>query len=723
LAHNASDTTSIITIKDITAGTADDDDDITLTGGSLATITLNVNSASTFDDFDVAGASAITVNATAGLTLTEITTTSTVATVTVTGAGTVDLGTLGNGIDTLTATSQTTGLTVVAAASNVGFVANLGSGNDVVTTGDTDFVTANAYNIDAGTGTDTLVIGADDDVDTALIAGRYDNFEIIRSGTSVDMALVSGIVGLEVSASTAKDFTEMTAAQAADITILGNITTSVNFSLANATGSSDTATLNLTSATSTTNITTAGLSFDDIETLNIVAGSGTNGTDTTVAFLADTVDELTDVNISGTADVHFDVIASTFDVSAVDIDASGLTGDGHFEYDLSATGLIKGSTVTGSANADTFNLGTTLGSTYNGGAGNDVMTAAVALFVADGTDDSTFALGAGTDTLNITGTAVTLADNHFTNVTGAEAITFAGTLGTNTGNISVTTGGAFTSAFSEVTVTATQIDTATFTWNGGLYNGDTSITLTTAGVGNATDEDITINTGDGADTVLINATTWLGATGDSSAISVSTDAGNDTIRVTTGNIAASVTGEVITIDAGAGADTITIGSLAGTSTTVQSAANIVVESGDSTTTAYDKITGFVDADGTDLSMEIQFDGTAAVTDFTNTSDYGVIKSHTATSGLASFDDIESYTTALVINSSNLADVCGYLAANTDTNDVTMFLYDSNSSGANDATMIFHNYTTDSLIQLSAVTSSTALTATATLVTANNLVVT
>ena len=44
---------------------------------------------------------------------------------------------------------------------------------------------------------------------------------------------------------------------------------------------------------------------------------------------------------------------------------------------------------------------------------------------------------------------------------------------------------------------------------------------------------------------------------------------------------------------------------------------------------------------------------------------------------------------------------GYLAANTAVNDVVVFLYDSNNDGANDGSMVFHNFTSvaDSLVEL------------------------
>lgn len=127
--------------------------------------------------------------------------------------------------------------------------------------------------------------------------------------------------------------------------------------------------------------------------------------------------------------------------------------------------------------------------------------------------------------------------------------------------------------------------------------------------------------------------------------------------------------------------------------------------GDSTTTAYDTITGFdLGVTGSTLwSDTLDFEGTAAAGTLATSTDFGVILSHTLTTGVASFDDAAGYATALVINATNLADVVGYLAANTATNDVVAFTYDSDASGSADATMVYHNGTTDSLVMLAGVT--------------------
>jgi hypothetical protein len=726
ITHATADTAAIIGLDDVLVAGNDADENIDLDGAGLTSATFNVTTTSTTDVIDVAGASTITINATGALTASSLTTTSTTAALTITGAGAVGIGTVDNGIDSLTASSATGAQTFTAPADNTAFVATLGSGADVVTVNDEGFATTAAFNIDAGAGTDVLIADADGSaINTADEGGRYDNFETIRTGTSQDVSLISGITAIQLTAADTTTLSGLNATNMASIQFRADNATSTTFTPTDATGSSDAITLSLKSTTATTTVDLVGIAVANIETVNIASETGsTSATATTsnaFGFLANSADSVTAINITGDSDVTFTVAANTLDVVAVTIDASGMTGVGDLEL-VQTSDLVTGSTVTGSSNGDTIALGTTLGSTYNLGAGNDGASTVLATLVADGTSDTVLNMGAGTDTLTISDTAPTLTDNHFTNVSNAEELTTTGA-----GAISITTGSAFTSAFaSGVTVTAANGgDDDSFVFSGGLYDQATTIAYTTTQAGDATDagEDVTITTGDAADTITITASSFVGGNGaDGAAISVSTDAGADTITITTGTLHDQTTSEALTIDAGTGADTITL--VTTTNTQVVSAANIVVAAGDSLTSAYDTITGFDLADGTNCSMEIQFDGTAAVTDFSNTVDFGTIKSHSLSNGVATFDDVTNFTTALVISSSNLDDVVGYLVENTDALDTVGFLYDSTGNNANDAIMVYNNGTvTDSLLLLKSNDTLTGLTATNTTKTDNYLAIT
>jgi len=112
-------------------------------------------------------------------------------------------------------------------------------------------------------------------------------------------------------------------------------------------------------------------------------------------------------------------------------------GSSATDYTLTLSGVLtKGSTVTGSAAADSVTGSSTLGTTYNLGAGNDKFTSAVAELVADGTDDTVVNGGDGTDDLTISDAAPTLTDNHFTYVSNMETLT------TSTGNTVIGTSSA-----------------------------------------------------------------------------------------------------------------------------------------------------------------------------------------------------------------------------------------------------------------------------------------
>jgi hypothetical protein len=104
----------------------------------------------------------------------------------------------------------------------------------------------------------------------------------------------------------------------------------------------------------------------------------------------------------------------------------------------------------------------------------------------------------------------------------------------------------------------------------------------------------------------VNASSYTGA---ASGLSISGGAGNDTITFTD---AATGVNNAIVITGGTGADTITHVST-GARSTNNSVTYDESGAGVSTTTAYDKITGFNAADGTNYSDKLDLYGTATVT--------------------------------------------------------------------------------------------------------------
>jgi len=705
-------------------GTATDAQTINISGGTLSSgvanitgtastgvTTATINSTGAANKVDIIlldsatnnTVTSLTLNATTGLTgvLTATDFATAGAALTVTGAGAVDIGTAGV-FKTVDASANSGGLTVDVDTVTTSFVGS--TGNDVVTSAATTSTTAGI--IDGGDGTDTLVIGANvAHVDTAAEGAEYTNFETLRMSGTLDVSHVgSSMTALQLTA--AATLTNVTAALAADTTFRADAGATA-ITLASAGGTSDVLNLTMGTGTGATEATdlTGGLTVNGFETLNITTNAGgTTAALTTSEFTTLTADSLTAINLTGGGIT----ITNAATAKATTIDGSALTGI------LTIAGnVIAGSTITGGAGKDVFTAGTANGSTYNGGANDDSFSATAAQMAATGTNDTVFDGGAGTkDKITITGTP-TLTDNHFTNVSNAEQLTTSGTAST-----SITAGGSFKAAFSDgITITTgALVDTATYTFAGGLYDKDTNITVDGGLlVMNGAGEDITVTTGAGNDTVTIQTDdTAVGRTGDGGTIAVVSNAGDDTIVFDYGDLAAITNSQIATIDAGTGADTITKGTNADNSTTVQAAVIYTINAGDSLTTAagHDTITNFEFADNTNQSDVLQFDGTAAAGTLATSTDAGTILSHSiGAAAIATFDDAATFATALVISDSNLTDVISYLDTNSNNNGVIAFLFDSTGNGANDATMIYHNAAgsaVNSLVQLSGVTTLDAV---------------
>jgi len=722
----ATRTSATLNLSGVNGTAGDLLEDVEVNGAAITTANVNVTGASSFDALDLDAATTINLNAAAAFTVTGLATTGTAA-LNISGAGAVDIGTLDADINTVTSTG--TGALTAAIGANVDTVLTAGSGNDVITASTTDTIaTTDALAVNGGDGTDILIITEAADVDTAADGARYTNFEIIRTGDSYDGDLVAGITALQLTGAASKSYTDLTATQAAAIQVRGD-ETSATFALKTATGTSDVLTLTMGTGLTTSAATdiVTGMTVTGFETLNIIENGGATaaaGADRTAIVAAFTGATLNDINLSGRA-VTLSNIATTV---AVNIDGSALTGNGATSgaQGLTVAGsAVAGSVITGSALRDSFTVGAE-GSTYNGGAGNDAFTATVALIAADGATDLVLNGDAGTDTLTLTDTTTTLTDTHFTNVHGFETLALSNTVG----DASITTGAAFNAAFADgATITTGVIaNNKTVTVAAGLATVDMTITVDATSVDGGTGNGTSITTGSGADTVTFTGDdTYVGEATEAAqgTIVINTRGGDDTIYVTVGTLdsALATSGQAISITGGTGADTII--KVGTNDTVVLGTAVYNMAAGDSSTTAWDSITGFDAANGTLLSDVLNFEGTAAVSAFTATEDFGVIKSHSITAGYASFDDVADYSTALVINATNLADVVGYLQANVAANGTVAFAYDSDASGTADATMVFHqgsaSSVADDLVMLVGITSG-SLTATLTTTTAGAIAI-
>ena len=715
--------------------------------GTATTATVNsTGAANTTGIIDLANATltSVTINAATNLTanfLSQATDqVATGGTLTVSGAAT--LVTLSAALDNDLATINASGMTAGGISATLGTLQTItvtgGAGADTITTG----AVLTTGTVNAGAGTDILGVAADAHI-TATVGAKYTNFETLRltSGVTVDASNVAGITAIETLG--VATVTNMTATQAASVTMRANATAgtadALNLQLAAQSGTSDALTITAGLGTTTTGaLDIAALTVTGFEILNLraapgptsTAGAGGAGDRTTNITGTITGATLREINLTGTA-VNIANVATTVPVT---INGSALTGDGRSastQAGLTVAGsAVVGSTITGSAVRDVFTIGAE-GSAYNGGDGNDSITTTVALLVADGVTDGTINGGNGTDTLTVSDTTgVTLTDNHFTKLSNMETLALTAT---GAGDVSVTLGGTFNAAFaSGATITTGKIAaTQDVTFAGGLSNVNITLTVDADLLVGTAAETHSLVTGSGNDTVTFAGdATYVGVAGATGTIVISTGAGADTISLTHGQLLANTTSQTATITGGTGADTITKGAGSLNSTTVQSTTVFVMAAGDSGTTlaTQDKITGFQTAGvaANTLSDVLNFEGTATVSAFTASADFGAILTHSITGGIATFDTAATFAAAKIVNANNLADVVGYLNANLGVNETVGFLFDSNGDGANDATMVFHqgsNLTTvaDDLVQLVGVT-GLSLNATLTTVTAGCIAV-
>ena len=533
---------------------------VIITGTGIKSATVNSTGAANTIGALTGAASTTSTTIDAATNLTTGAVTNAGATLTIKGAGAVNLSAaaLEAGVTKVDASANTGGVTV-ALGSAVTQTVTGGSGNDVITTG----AVLTTGTVDGGAGTDTLVLSNVSHANTAALAAKYTNFEVLRVNGTFDASLIAGINAIELSGAT-NNISKLSATQAGAVTALANIG-ATTLALATDTGTADVVSLTLGDGKGAA-FDTGALTVNGIETLNIKANAKAGDADQTSVIASFTADKLTAINLTGSA-VTLQNAATT---KAVTIDASALTGDGSAApagpVGLTITGnVVTGSKVIGSSVNDTFNLGTGF-ATYNGGAGNDTFNATVAQ-LNTGADYNVIDGGAGTDTLNINNganTAVTIVDNNLSKVSGIEKIVIATS---GTANQSIQTGGWFDAAFKangvDLTTVSTTgtigIDMTSFTGAATLTTtsttGNQTIQTGTAG-GNdkvtavATTGNVSVTTGAGDDVVSV---TTAGTGAGEGAITINTGAGNDTITIVN-----AVGGDGATITAGAGADKITL---------------------------------------------------------------------------------------------------------------------------------------------------------------------
>ncbi len=678
---------------------------VVTTGAALTTATINsTGAANTIGALTgAATATSTTINATTALTTGAATNLG--ATVTVNGAGNVSFGTtaLEAGVTTLNAAGLTGTLTAVLNGTTATVKVTGGSGNDVITTG----VALTTGSVDAGAGTgDVLVLGNVSHANTTALASKFTNFEILRVNGTFDMALFPAFTAVQLSGAT-NTITNLTATQAAAVTARADIG-ATTLTLANSVGTSDVLAVNFGSTTASTVALNSGIiTATGFETINLTTTPGASvaggaGRVTTVTgAIVDT--SLTNVNLNGTSYTFTDITSS----KAVTWNASALTGNGAATpvgLTVSSTsGSFAGSIITGSAFRDSITMETSTGLTMNLGAGGDIVSTTTTLLLPSGAaTDNTINGGDGTDRLIFTG-AASATDTTFTKVTGFEALELAGGAVDN----SVTgLAAGFLAAFPNgvsVTDTATQANAQAYTWSSGLYSGNVTLVHTTDATGTDVTANQQITTGGGNDSITLVAPNYTGASS-ATILSVSTGAGNDTISVTTGTLVTThITTNGIVVDGGAGQDAITLVHGNGTAaTTLLGNARIVLTAGQSSTTAWDTVTGFLKGDGTKVSDSLDFSTTATVTAYAATTPTGYTSTQltvsvATTTGLVTF----AGTSAAALSAAEkIAAVQSVVAT---TNGDTAFWIDNGS------TYVFNNSSAgDVVVQLIAQTGATSL---------------
>lgn len=295
---------------------------------------------------------------------------------------------------------------------------------------------------------------------------------------------------------------------------------------------------------------------------------------------------------------------------------------------------------------------------------------------------------------------MTLTDVNFTNVSGMENLTTALTTAVSVTGLGAATKAAFADG---ITVTSgTLADGATYTWGSGLLDRNVTLTLTSLGDGATTADNIAITTGSGTDTITVSDTAWVGAAGAAGLLSVSTGAGNDTISVTTGTILAVTGAAPVIITGGTGKDSIsTVGVNAATGLTV----TYSVAAGDSTTTAYDSITGFDMGSGALLSSTLDF-ASVGLNAYSATAATGFTAAEltvaVSAAGLVTFAGTSAAGATLAQKISAVQSVVATTAG-----DTALFTHGGNSYVFN------NNSTADSLVELVGITGVSLVTTNAT----------
>jgi len=433
-AYVATATSGEVTINGgVTAGA------IAVNGAGLTSLAITSSgAANTTGAISTTGTpTAVTLDAKTNLTTTSLAvgTNAAAQSLTITGAGKATLGTLDTDFATVDASGNSGGIVATMSGTATTKITGSSAADTITTAG-----VLTTGSVDAGAGTDILaVVGAD--VGTAALGAKYSNFETLQVNdtASVNLDHIAGITAIRIAdGGGTTGVTNLTAAQAAAITLVSGGAGAVTIGVKNATdiGQIDTVTIGVNDGAAT--VGTVALTapvMTGVEKLVLNAGpDAINVSALTSATSLDSI-VLNATHASGTSTVTSGAItpnANTF------IDASGSTAATAIDFGgITAAGnAIK---IAGGSGADTITTSGVNADFVDGGKGLDSLII---------TQDA-----ATVEVVTVTSTAILAADADI--ITGFESaedkFDFNGVLANGTG---VAPGIAAAEVASAATITA-----------------------------------------------------------------------------------------------------------------------------------------------------------------------------------------------------------------------------------------------------------------------------
>jgi hypothetical protein len=266
-----------------------------------------------------------------------------------------------------------------------------GQGSDVVTAGTAAYIAANTASINAGAGTDTLVVGNAPALSTAASGAKFTGFESleVKTNGTIDLDVIAGITSIVVDNAAGVDLNDVSTTQAGAITVQQSVTTNaldIAVKGAAIVGQIDTVKVTAddgVAATSTVVLGTPVLA--NVEKLELVAVDNL-----TVAALSGATG-LTGVTASGAGTIGITTGAVAFAINT-SLNASAATGAVTIDAGLANT---NGLAITGSATAVNIITGSTASDVIVGGTGIDTISSSA------GTDTINFASDSAKDVFNI----------------------------------------------------------------------------------------------------------------------------------------------------------------------------------------------------------------------------------------------------------------------------------------------------------------------------------